>query len=118
MSSRFLLSHAMIGPKITGLYPVVTQPVYLILSPWFKDMTVSVAGNKSLKITTEGFHRGPFIQSLTVNGQSWNRSWLTHEDLVGGDGGNIHFVLGNEKIEWDVGELPPSPGHLDLGIRN
>jgi hypothetical protein len=33
-------------------------------------------------------------------------------------GGAIHFALGAEQAEWDVGDLPPSPGHMDLGIRN
>lgn len=97
---------------------MVTQDVYLILSPWFSDLNISVAGNKTLKITTEGLDEGPYIQSLTVNGESWNKSWVTHEDLVGGDGGNVHFVLGSEQTEWDVGDVPPSPGHMDLGIRN
>jgi len=71
-----------------------------------------------LKITTEGLNEGPYIQSVTVNGKDWNKSWVSHEDLVGGNGGSIHFVLGSESVEWDVGELPPSPGHFDLGIRN
>jgi putative alpha-1,2-mannosidase len=97
---------------------VVTQPVYLILSTWLGDLKISVAGNKTLKITTEGLDQGPYIQSLTVNSVAWNKSWLTHDDLVAGDGGSIHFVLGSKKTEWDIGELPPSPGHLDLGIKN
>jgi putative alpha-1,2-mannosidase len=97
---------------------VVTQPVYLILSPWFSDLNISVAGNKTLRITTEGLDDGPYIQSLTVNGVLWDKSWLSHDDLIDGEGGRIHFALGNGETEWDVGELPPSPGHLDLGIRN
>lgn len=104
--------------EMVGLYPIVTQPVYLILSPWFNNLNISVAGNKTLKITTEGLIQGPYIQKLFVNGQTWNKSWVTHEDLIVGEGGNIHFVLGKEAMEWDVGDLPPSPGHLDLGVRN
>lgn len=92
--------------------------MYLIISPWFSDLNISVAGNKTLKITTEGLDQGPYIRNLTVNGAAWNKSWLTHGDLVGGEGGRIHFVLGNEQFEWDVGELPPSPGHMDMEIRN
>lgn len=107
-----------VANKLQGLYPVVTQPVYLLISPWFRDLTVSVAGNKTLKVTTEGLTEGPYIQSVTVNGLSWNKGWVSHEDLIVGDGGTIHFVLGDLQTEWDVGELPPSPGHLDLGIRN
>jgi putative alpha-1,2-mannosidase len=81
-------------------------------------MTLSVAGNKTLQITTEGLDEGPYIQSIMVNGKDWYKSWVSHEDLVGDKGGSIHFALGRESREWDTGELPPSPGHLDLGIRN
>lgn len=102
----------------TGLYPVVTQPVYLLLSPWFSDLTLSVGGHKALKIKTSGLDEGPYIQRVIVNGVEWNKSWVTHDDLVGGDGGCIEFFLGANPTEWDTGDLPPSPGHLDLGIRN
>jgi putative alpha-1,2-mannosidase len=101
-----------------GLYPIVTQPVYLLLSPWFSDLSISVAGNKTLKITTTGLENGPYVQSVKINGVIWNKSWVIHEDLIGGDGGRIDFVLGSEQTEWDSGELPPSPGHLDFGVRN
>jgi putative alpha-1,2-mannosidase len=97
---------------------VVTQPIYLILSPWFSNLNISVAENKTLQITTEGLESGPYVQGLTVNGKVWNQSWVTHDDLIVGEGGKIHFILGSKPTEWDVGELPPSPGHLDLGVRN
>lgn len=107
--------------NLLGFYPVVTQPVYLLLSPRFSDLSISVGGNKTLRITAEGLEDGPFIQRVRVNGVDWDRSWVSHVDLVEGaegDGGLIEFVLGSKKVEWDTGELPPSPGHLDLGIRN
>lgn len=96
----------------------MTQPVYLLLSPWFNDLSISVDGNKTLRITASGLEDGPYVQSVTVNGKPWNKSWVLHEDLIAGDGGQIHFVLGSSQTEWDVGGLPPSPGHLDLEITN
>ena len=101
-----------------GLYPIVTQPIYLLLSPWFSDLSISVIGNKTLKITAAGLEDGPFVQSVKVNGIQWDKSWVTHDDLVGGEGGQIDFILGSEQTEWDSGDLPPSPGHVDLGVRN
>lgn len=103
--------------NLLGLYPVVTQPVYLLLSPWFSDLSVNVSGNKTLRIRASGLEDGPYVQSVRVNGVVWNKSWVSHQDLVDGEGGVIEFVLGNEQVEWDVGELPPSPGHIDLGVR-
>lgn len=75
-------------------------------------------GNKTLRITASGLEDGPYVQSVTVNGQAWSKNWVTHADLIAGDGGRIHFELGSSQTEWDTDELPPSPGHLDLGIKN
>ncbi|KAK4951117.1 hypothetical protein LTR28_006897 [Elasticomyces elasticus] len=101
--------------NLLGLYPVVTQPVYLLLSPWFADVTVKVGGNGSLRITAEGLGDESFyVQSVKVNGVVWNQSWVSHEDLVGSGRATIEFVLGAERVSWDTGALPPSPGHVVL----
>ena len=98
-----------------GLYPVVTQPVYLILRPWFEDISISVGERKTLRITATGLDdERYYVQSLKVNGKQWYQSWLTHDDLVGGSGGRLEFVLGKEPRGWDTGALPPSPGHRSL----
>jgi putative alpha-1,2-mannosidase len=95
-----------------GLYPVVTQPVYLLLSPRFDDISMRL-GNGTLRITAERQGgRGFYVQSVKVNGVQWSKSWVSHEDLVGGGGGLIEFVLGEEPVSWDVGDVPPSPGYI------
>lgn len=101
--------------NVIGLYPVVTQPVYLILSPRVGEISITVGdGSGTLKMTAEGLQDGPYIQSLKVNGAPWNRSWVSHQDLLGEDGrgGTLEFVLGSEPAAWDDGELPPSPGSV------
>ncbi len=77
-----------------------------------------MAGNKTLRVTATGIEDGPYVQSVTVNGAAWNKNWVTHDDLLFGSGGQINFVLGQNQTEWDTGEVPPSPGHQDLGVRN
>lgn len=163
--------------QMIGLYPVVTQPVYLIIAPWFNDINMTVGNGKflSIKSTVIGnqalsttnsqilssnsvmrFRRSPltphheeptpqdsnsesevsskdntttpigsfdipsnssqsiaepwYVQSLRVNGQPWNRSWLSHDDIR--NGGTLEFVLGPVPTKWDTGPLPPSPGHV------
>ena len=99
--------------NMLGLYPVVTQPVYLLLSPWFNDISVSAGGNSTLRITAQGLSETSYyVQSVKVNGQPWNKSWITHDDIK--NGGRIDFVLGANQTSWDTGALPPSPGHVNL----
>ena len=112
--------------NMLGLYPIVTQPVYLILSPWFSDITVQLPDvedgvGRSLRITAEGLDEqagSVYVQNLQVNGVQWSRSWLEHGDLLRGDGLNstLEFVLGKERVRWDTGDVPPSPGHVELDL--
>jgi predicted alpha-1,2-mannosidase len=102
--------------NMIGLYPVVTQPVYLIVAPFFEDITVRMAEGKTLKIRAKNLNASQgsiFVQSLKVNGKDWNKSWLTHDDLMVGNA-TLEFSLGTAHAQWDTGELPPSPGHVKL----
>ncbi|KAK8235410.1 alpha-1,2-mannosidase family protein-like protein [Phyllosticta capitalensis] len=105
--------------QMLGLYPVVTQPVYLLLSPWFDELEVKIPsfagagqGEGTLRITAEGLADGYYVQSVKLNGESWTKSWVSHKDIE--KGGTIEFVLGAQPVEWDTGDLPPSPGHVEL----
>lgn len=102
--------------QLLGLYPIVTQPNYLIGSPWFPEINMTVNGNKTLHITATGldYNEGSYyVQSVRVNGQDWASNWLTHEDIFV-DGGNVDFVLGKNMTLWETGDVPPSPGHVTL----
>ncbi|KAI0137933.1 glycoside hydrolase family 92 protein [Hypoxylon sp. NC0597] len=103
--------------NMIGLYPVVTQPVYLVLAPWFENIAMRLGdGGPVLKINATGLDEGPYVQSLRVNGQEWNKSWISHEDIVRPDGqvSVLEFVLGANQATWDTGDVPPSPGHVEL----
>lgn len=99
---------------MVGLYPVATQPVYLILSPMFSNYEMKVGlNNDILKVTAEGLsEENIYVQSLKVNGKQWNQSWLSHDDIA--DGGTLEFVLGSDPVPWDTGAVPPSPGHYTI----
>lgn len=101
--------------QMLGLYPVVTQPIYLIQSPWFADVNVTVNGNQTLRITANGLDNADsyFVQSVKVNGQEWTRNWLEHGDVMV-NGGTIEFELGGRMKIWESGDVPPSPGHVVL----
>ncbi|GES57475.1 glycosyl hydrolase [Aspergillus terreus] len=99
--------------QMLGIYPVVTQPVYLILSPWFPDLNMTINGNKTLRITAQGLDQGYYVQSVKINGQPWSKNWFEHEDIMV-QGGLIEFELGPDMKAWETGSVPPSPGHVKL----
>ncbi|KAH8722979.1 glycosyl hydrolase family 92-domain-containing protein [Phaeosphaeriaceae sp. PMI808] len=94
--------------QMLGLYPIVTTPVYLIESPWFNDINITVNHNHTLRIRAEGY----YIQSVHINGQQWDKNWFEHEDAGGimTQGGEILLRLGSEQKVWETGNVPPSPG--------
>lgn len=96
-----------------GLYPIVTQPVYLLTSPWFSEINMTVSNNKTLRILANNLdnQEGYYVQSVKVNGEKWGRNWLEHADVML-EGGTIEFELGREMVVWETEEVPPSPGHL------
>jgi putative alpha-1,2-mannosidase len=80
------------------------------------QMKVGLDG-KTLDVTARGLGEDSYyVQSLKVNGQEWNKSWLSHDDIA--NGGTLEFVLGSEPALWDTGDLPPSPGHFTLDLSN
>ncbi|KJX99290.1 glycosyl hydrolase like protein [Zymoseptoria brevis] len=101
--------------QMLGMYPVVTQPVYLLVSPWFSDINITVNGDQNLRITATNLDNAEsyYVQSVKVNGQSWDRNWVSHEDVMV-KGGTIEFEMGSEMKMWETGDVPPSPGHAAL----
>ncbi|KAB8070251.1 glycosyl hydrolase [Aspergillus leporis] len=99
--------------QMLGIYPVVTQPVYLISSPWFPDLNLTINGNRTLRITATGLDQGYYVQSVRINGQYWQKNWFEHKDLME-QGGILEFELGPEMKVWETGSVPPSPAHSEM----
>lgn len=101
--------------NMIGLYPVVTTPQYLIGSPWFSELNMTVGDNKTLCIKATNLDNANsfYVQSVKVNGESWDKNWLDHDDVMV-NGGTIEYELGSEAKRWETGSVPPSPGHYVL----
>jgi predicted alpha-1,2-mannosidase len=99
--------------NMIGLYPLTGQTAFLISSPWFADLKIDLGSGKSLEIssTNGGNSEAIYVQSLKVNGKSWNQNWLTWDDVFA-NGGKLEFVLGTEMTHWDTGAPPPSPASV------
>ena len=103
-----------------GLYPLrVGSPEYVIGSPLFTKATVHLENGKKLVISAPNNSReNKYVQSVTVNGQPWNKAYIMHSEIA--NGAVIEFEMGPEPSTWATGvdALPPSitPAELD-GVR-
>ncbi|KAG7120083.1 putative secreted glycosidase like protein [Verticillium longisporum] len=98
--------------SMLGMYPLTGQTTFLIVAPWFSDLTIHLSGGKTLQIIATGVdeaNKSWHVQSLKVNGKPWTRSWVTWGDIFA-EGGTMEFELGREVKEWATGPLPPTPG--------
>ncbi len=79
-----------------GIYPVTPgHTQYNIGSPVFDKVTLQLEGNMTFKITTENNSTAnKYIQSATLNGETFNRSWIDHSEIM--NGGTLNFVMGNK----------------------
>ncbi len=105
-----------------GLYPMTGQTTFLIGSPWFSNLTVALGRGRSLRITTAAAVKCAadpsscyYVQSLKVNSQPWNRSWVSWDDVFAA-GGTMDYLLGPEPANWTTGPLPPSPASEEVPL--
>jgi len=79
-----------------GLYPMnPASGEYEIGSPIFEKATIKLQGGKSFVIEAANVSDQNFyIQSATLNGIPFNKTAITHKQIV--EGGTLHFVMGAE----------------------
>jgi predicted alpha-1,2-mannosidase len=99
-----------------GMYPELPGSDVLVLgSPLFPQAVLHLK-HGDVTITGNGAaQNAPYVQSLTVNGQTWNQPWLHFSDLS--HGGKLAYDLGEDPdMDWgsDPANAPPS---FDAGIR-
>lgn len=87
-----------------GMYPELPGSDVLVAgSPLFPKAVLRLRGGE---VTIEGRGAGddaPYIQSMTVNGQPWDKPWIRFSDIS--DGGDLNYTLGIMPNEaW--GSLP------------
>ncbi|MGH9970979.1 MAG: GH92 family glycosyl hydrolase [Pyrinomonadaceae bacterium] len=98
MSAWYVLSAA-------GIYPVTPgSPIYAIGSPLFPELRFNLENGKSFVIKARGASpQNIYIQSARLNGKRYNKSYLTHNDLMAG--GMLVFEMGAQpNTEWGSGE--------------
>lgn len=102
LSSWYILSSM-------GIYPMAPgSTTYTIGSPIFGEVTLKLEKNKTFTIRTlNNSKENKYIQSATLNGKTFNRTWITHEEIT--KGGTLQFKMGpRPNKKWGVSDLPPS----------
>jgi hypothetical protein len=97
MSAWYVLSAA-------GFYPVTPgSTVYAIGAPLFPEVRFEVGYGKAFVIrAVNASARNVYIQSATLNGKPYRKSFFFHDDLV--KGGELVFVMGpRPNVRWGVG---------------
>ncbi|NJN26413.1 MAG: glycoside hydrolase family 92 protein [Cyclobacteriaceae bacterium] len=95
--------------SMVGFYPVCPgTPYYIIGAPSFESATLHLDNGNQLKIKANQVSpENHFIQSATLNGQAFDRAWLSHEEIL--RGGVLIFEMGSTpNKEWAVKNLPPN----------
>ena len=80
--------------------------VFVFGSPLFPSLTLRLENGRSFNVTAEGYSdTNIYIQSATLNGQPYEKSYITYDDIMAG--GELHFVMG-DKPNKSFGAAPES----------
>ncbi|MDR2463398.1 MAG: GH92 family glycosyl hydrolase [Verrucomicrobiales bacterium] len=94
--------------SMMGFYPVTPGlPVYVIGSPSFERVTISLSNGKHFTVSAKNYAReNIYIQAARLNGKELTQPWFHHRDLA--DGGELELTMGDRPNKsWGV-TAPPS----------
>ena len=79
-----------------GFYPVnPANGAYVFGSPLFDKAEIQLPEGKTFKVVAENNSKeNIYIQSATLNGQPYEKTFITHKDIL--NGGELVFVMGKE----------------------
>ncbi len=91
---------AMYVAAAMGLFPLTPgDTTYQIGSPFFEKLTLDLGNGKTFTVEANNVSADNFyIQSATLNGKTFNRSWLDYSEII--RGGVLSFEMGSEPSTW------------------
>lgn len=87
-----------------GFYPVnPASGIYVIGSPQLKRAAIQLGAGKTFEVRTrKQSDKDIYIQSATLNGKPYTRTWIKHSDVLAG--GVLEFVMGEQpNTNWGTG---------------
>jgi len=88
-----------------GFYPVTPGTIfYVIGTPLFKKVKINLESGKKFIITANNIsEKNIYIKSAKLNGRDYNKSYLSHFDII--NGGELVFEMSSEPSKnWGVGD--------------
>ncbi len=88
-----------------GFYPVTPgDTIYAIGTPIFEEVEINLENGNKFSIKAKNVSEKNFyIQSATLNGEDYNKCYLSHWDIM--KGGELIFVMGNKPNKsWGTGK--------------
>jgi hypothetical protein len=101
MSSWYVLS-------AMGFYSVTPGlDYYTIGTPLFDQAQIKLENGQTFVIRANKLSpNNKYIQSVSLNGRSYDKSYLLHSDIM--RGGELIFLMGDEPSDWGNQGIPPS----------
>ncbi|MDR1525366.1 MAG: GH92 family glycosyl hydrolase [Tannerella sp.] len=100
MSSWFIFSRL-------GFFPVAGQDFYMVNGPRYKKVTLQMENGKKIVIYgNDASEENVYIKSASLNGKSWKKAWLRHNDIS--NGAELKFNMTPDATSWGNTVLPPS----------
>ncbi|RLD32949.1 MAG: glycoside hydrolase family 92 protein [Bacteroidetes bacterium] len=86
-----------------GFYPVTPgSDMYVLGTPLFDTMKIKLENGKVFEVRARGASENNiYIHEVTYNGESWTKSYITHDMIM--QGGVLQLVMGKEpKKSWGL----------------
>jgi predicted alpha-1,2-mannosidase len=96
-----------------GFYPVFPASGYYVIgSPVMDKAIINLPeGKKFTMVSVNNSAGNIYVQSITMNGKDYNKTYITHDDIM--SGGKMRVVMGN-KPNYDFGKLASNRPPNDL----
>lgn len=91
-----------------GFYAVTPGlDYYTIGTPIFEKTTLNLENGNAFNVIAKGTSKSNlYIQSATLNGKEYNRSFIYHKDIM--SGGDLVFEMGRKPSSWAQESIPYS----------
>lgn len=96
-----------------GIYPEIPGFDVLVLgSPLFPKAVLHLQNGNAIIIGKGAAKDAPFVQSLTVNGRTWNKPWIHFREIS--NGGKLVYQLSSvANMNWATNRVDAPPSYTD-----